>query len=71
MAGAVEGLALIIFISIPAGSPLRNTVLIKQALKLLYSSEALYRNVSVAKIPSSLLFPLLERTRIYSDPFFL
>ncbi|XP_014107891.1 PREDICTED: uncharacterized protein LOC102109056 [Pseudopodoces humilis] len=27
-----------------AGSPLRNTVLIKQALKLLYSSEALYRN---------------------------
>uniref|UniRef100_A0A8C5IJF8 Uncharacterized protein n=1 Tax=Junco hyemalis TaxID=40217 RepID=A0A8C5IJF8_JUNHY len=29
---------------VTAGSPLRNTVLIKQALKLLYSSEALYRN---------------------------
>ncbi|XP_063270039.1 uncharacterized protein LOC134559322 isoform X2 [Prinia subflava] len=30
---------------VSAGSPLRNNVLIKQALKLLYSSEALYRNV--------------------------
>ncbi|CAN8192163.1 unnamed protein product [Coccothraustes coccothraustes] len=29
---------------VAAGSPLRSTVLIKQALKLLYSSEALYRN---------------------------
>ncbi|XP_068063366.1 uncharacterized protein [Anomalospiza imberbis] len=29
---------------VTAGSPLRNTVLIKQALKLLYSSKALYRN---------------------------
>ncbi|XP_064246334.1 uncharacterized protein LOC135281425 [Passer domesticus] len=29
---------------VTAGSPLRNTVLIKQALKLLYSSQALYRN---------------------------
>lgn len=62
---------MILFISIPAGSPLKNSVLIKQALKLLYSSEALYRNVSEAKIPSSVLFPLLESARIYSQTPFL
>lgn len=60
-----------LFISIPAGSPLRNTVLIKQALKLLYSSQALYRSVSEAKIPSPVLFPLLGSSRIYSDPSLL
>lgn len=65
----VQGLGLMLFISIPAGSPLRNTVLIKQALKLLYSSQALYRSVSEARIPSPVLFPLLESARIHSDPF--
>ncbi|XP_018771328.1 uncharacterized protein LOC103817825 [Serinus canaria] len=40
---------------VTAGSPLRNTVLIKQALKLLYSSEALYRN---AKCWSSFIMVL-------------
>ncbi|XP_066186494.1 uncharacterized protein [Sylvia atricapilla] len=44
-----------LFISIPAGSPLRNTVLIKQALKLLYSSKTLYRN---AKCWSSFIIVL-------------
>ncbi|KAM7038695.1 uncharacterized protein M8220_009742 isoform 1-T5 [Acridotheres tristis] len=40
---------------VTAGSPLRNTVLIKQALKLLYSSEALYRS---AKCWSSFIMVL-------------
>lgn len=67
----MQGLGLILLISIPAGSPLRNPVLIKQVLKLFYGSLLLYRSVSEAKIPSSLLFPVLESARIYSDPFFL
>ncbi|XP_066053938.1 uncharacterized protein [Chamaea fasciata] len=40
---------------VTAGSPLRDTVLIKQALKLLYSSKALYRN---AKCWSSFIMVL-------------